>query len=163
MFDKDKANEHLNKFLKIYKIKVIRWSASSSGYANPVLKEVKIPKPTDVDMFCVCMHEIKHIIDGKWGRLYQREYACEKFAIEQAESLGFNCQIYKERARRYVIMAIAKGHCRKPFDFSKLEPEIYDFCKIDFSEWENKKVFVSGWGVAVKKNEPLIIEFKNKS
>lgn len=163
MFDIEKATKHLNGLLIHYKIKVIKWSASSCGRANFLKKEIKIPKPTDVDRFCVCMHEIKHIIDGGGGKLYQREYACEMFAIEQAELLGFNCEIYKERARRYVIMAIAKGHCRRCFDFSKLESKISKFCNIDFSEWENKKVFVSGWGGDVKKNKPLIIKFDDRN
>ena len=158
-FNTDIAETHLKKLLKQYKIKVIKWSVSSCGRANWVNNTVKIPHPTDLDRFCVCMHEIKHIIDGGSGKLYQREYACEKFAIEQAELLGFNeIETYRERARRYIIMAIAKGHCRG-LNLKNIEPEIKAFCYIDFSEWEGKKVFVSGWGDDTYKGIPMTITF----
>lgn len=156
MFNKEKAEQHLNKLLKQYKIKVVKWSAGSNGRAWWTKKEVKIPHPTNIDRFCVCMHEIKHIIDGKWGNLYQREFACEMFAIEQAAELGFDASEYRERARRYIIMNIAKGYCRK-LNLSKLEPSIKEFCNIDFSEWEGKKVYVSGWGSDTYKGKPLQI------
>lgn len=147
MFDQKKAENHLKSLLRRYKIKVKQWSVGSNGRAWPDAQLVKIPKPTDVDRFCVGMHEIKHIIDGIEKKLYQREYACEMFAIEQAESLGFDCADYKERARRYIIMNIAKGHCRR-LDLSKIEPEIREFCQVDFGKWVGRKVFVSGWGNA---------------
>lgn len=159
-FNTDIAENHLKKLLKQYKIKVVKWSVASCGRANWVNKTVKIPRPTDLDRFCVGMHEIKHIIDGYSGKLYQREYACEKFAIEQAELLGFDeIETYGERARRYIIMAIAKGHCRG-LNLNKIEPEIKRFCNIDFSEWEGKKVFVDGWGSDTYKGIPLTITFE---
>jgi len=160
MFNKEKAEQHLSKLLKQYKIKVIKWSVSSCGKAWFNRKEVKIPKPTNIDRFCVCMHEIKHIIDGYKGKLYQREFACEMFAIEQANELGFDTTQYRERARRYIIMNIAKGYCRK-LNLAKLETEVIEFCGIDFSEWEGKKVFVSGWGADAYKGKPLEIKIEN--
>ncbi len=161
-FDKTIAEAHLNKMLKQYNIKVVKWSVSSCGRAYPSFKQVKIPEPIDVGRFCVAMHEIKHVIDGIWGKLYQREFACEMFAIEQAESLGFDATMYKERARRYVIMNIAKGHARK-LDLSKIEHNISEFCNIDFSKWKHKKVFVTGWGsAAVYQGRPLNIELNEK-
>ena len=144
-FDSVKAEKHLKMMLKQYRIKVRKWSVTASGRAYFTVNEVKIPKPTDIERFCVGMHEIKHCIDGHWGKLYQSEYACEMFAIEQAELLGFDITEYKERARRYVIMCISKGYCRK-LNLTTLDEHIKDFCNIDFSLWTNKKVFVSGWG-----------------
>lgn len=155
-FDEEKANNHLKKLLRQYKIKVTKWSIGSCGRAWPSIKKIKIPKPTDIDRFCVCMHEIKHVIDGISGKLYQREYFCEKFAIEQAELLNFDCTQYKERARRYVIMCIAKGYCRK-LNLLKIDPEIKEFCAINFKEWKDKKVFIRGWGSGVRRGEPLEI------
>jgi len=161
-FDVNIAEQHLNKLLKQYKIKVIKWSKSSCGYAYYDTKEIKIPKPIDIDRFCVAMHEIKHIIDGKFGKLFEREFACEIFAINEAIKLGFNPSQYKERARRYVIMNIAKGYCRK-LDLNKISQEIKDFCNIDFELWKNKKVFVSNWGSkAIYNNVPLNIIYENK-
>lgn len=157
MFDKEKAEQHLKKMLRHYKIKVVKWSVSSCGRAYISAKEVKIPRPTDIDRFGVCMHEIKHIIDGIWGKLYQREFACEKFAIEQGQALGFDMSLYAERARRYIIMNIAKGYCRK-LNLANIEPEIRNFCNIDFSEWNGHKVFVSGWGMETYEGKPIHIE-----
>ena len=157
MFDQEKAEQHLKKLLRQYKIKVVKWSVGSNGRAWFIRKEIKIPQPTNTDRFCIGMHEIKHIIDGHWGKLYEREFACETFAIEQAVQLGFDVSEYRERARRYIIMNIAKGYCRK-LNLSKIDPKIKDFCNIDFAEWEGKKVFVSGWGNAVRKGEPLQIQ-----
>jgi hypothetical protein len=157
-FDKDIAEKHLKRLLKQYKIEVVKWSRTSCGRAYWNDKQVKIPHPTDLDRFCVGIHEIKHVIDGYFGKLYQREYACEKFAIQQAELLGFDdIETYQERARRYIIMTIAKGHCRG-LNLDNIEPEIKRFCNIDFSEWKGKKVFVSGWGDATYKGVPLNIE-----
>lgn len=158
MFDKERAIQHLNKLLNHYNIKVVKWSTGSNGRAWFAKREVKIPYPTNIDRFCVCMHEIKHIIDGKWGNLYQREYACEMFALEQAKLLGFDANMYRERARRYIIMNIAKGYCRK-LKLSKLEPEIKEFCNINFDDWVGKKVYVSGWGSDSYKGKPLDIQF----
>lgn len=155
MFDQQIAEKHINSLLKNYKIKVVKRSKSSCGRANSSTHEVIIPHPTDVDRFCVCLHEIKHIIDGTKGKLYQREYACEKYAIEEAEKLGFDTSMYRERARRYVILCISKAHCRH-LNLKEIPQEIKDFCNIDFSTWESRNVFVSNWG-SKSYTEPLQI------
>lgn len=153
-FDKTLAENHLKSLLKNYKIKVHAWSATPCGWAKINSKSIKIPHPTNVERFCVGMHEIAHIINGKSGKLYEREYACEMFAIKQAELLSFDVSQYRERARRYVIMCIAKGYCRK-LKLSSISKEIKNFCKIDFSAWGNKKVFVQNCGDTKK---PLLIK-----
>jgi len=158
MFNQEKAEQHLKMMLKRYKIKVIKWSKGSCGRAYIGRKEIKIPKPTNTDRFCVCMHEIKHIIDGFWGKKYQMEYSCDMFAIEQAEELGFDAIEYRERARRYVIMNISKGYVRR-LNLNNIDNAIREFCNIDFSEWEGKKVFVSGWGRCVRDGKLLSIQF----
>jgi len=159
MFNKEIAEKHLQKLLKQYKITVVKWSASSCGRAWVSIKEVKIPHATTIDRFCVAMHELGHVIKGASKskmKLYQSEFIAEMFAIEQAELLGFDCTDYKERARRYIIMNIAKGYCRK-LNLSTIEQEVKDFCKIDFNEWAGKKVFVRGWGGDTYKDKPLEI------
>ena len=161
MFNKEKAEQHLQQMLKQYKIKVIKWSVGSVGRACVSKKEVKIPHATNIDRFCVAMHELGHVIKDaskKKMKLYQSEFIAEMFAIEQAELLGFDCTDYKERARRYMIMNIAKGYCRK-LNLGTIEQEVKDFCKIDFKGWEGKKVFVSGWGHDTYKGKPLQITY----
>lgn len=161
MFNKEKAEQHLQQLLKRYKIKVVKWSATSCGRAWVSKKEVKIPHATNIDRFCVAMHELGHVIKDASKRkmkLYQSEFIAEKFAFEQCELLGFDCSDYRERARRYMIMNIAKGYCRK-LNLGTIEQEVKDFCKIDFKEWEGKKVFVSGWGHDTYKGIPLQITY----
>lgn len=163
MFDKELAEQHLQKLLAQHRIKVRKWSASSCGRAWVSKKEVKIPHPTNIDRFCLAMHELGHVIKDaskKKMKLYQSEFIAEMFAIEQAELLGFDCSDYKERARRYVIMNIAKGYCRK-LNLGTIEQEVKDFCQIDFKEWEGKKVFVTGWGNDTYRGNPLTITFTN--
>jgi hypothetical protein len=89
MYDQKIAEKHLNKLLRRYKIHVYQWSKSSCGRAYYNQKRIKIPHPTDVDRFCVCMHEIKHIIDGAGKFSFEDEYNADKFAIEQLRELGF--------------------------------------------------------------------------
>ena len=157
MFDREKAEKHLKQLLKKYNIKVRKYRVSASGRAYPSISEVEIPKPTDVERFCVCMHEIKHVIDGFWGKLYQREYFCEMFAITEAKKLGFDVTDYTERARRYVIVNVAKGYCRG-LNLKNIEKDVVDFCKVDFSQWHCKNVFVR----RNKTNKPMEIVFKDK-
>ncbi len=161
-FDKEIAKAHLDKLLKHYKIKVVSWSKSSVGWAIVNKKEVKIPEPTDIDRFCVAMHELGHVIKSACKadmKLYKSEFIAESFAFEQAALFNWDITDYKERARRYVIMCVAKGHCRK-LNLDIIEQDVLDFCAIDFESWKGKKVFVSGWGKDTYKYEPLTISFE---
>jgi hypothetical protein len=144
-FDRNIAEQHLKMLLKQYKIKVVKWCKSACGRAWVDKKEIAIPKPTDIINFCVAMHEIGHVIDGCHPmKLYRSEYKAEMFAMGQSKLLGFDCSKYEKRAKGYVIMCVAKGHCRK-LNLKNIEQDVRDFCGIDFNEWEGKKVFVSGW------------------
>lgn len=147
-FNTDTAKKHLNKLLRQYRIRVAKWSKGANGraWSNHT---VKIPSPTDVERFCVCMHEIKHVIDGFSGKLYQREYACEIYAIEQAQLLGFDTSEYEVRAKGYVTMCISKGFCRG-LNLDSIEPHIKEWCGVDFDQWKGKRVFVSGWSTNLK-------------
>ena len=78
----------MQKMLKQYKIKVIKYRTTSSGRASWEKKEIQIPKPTNADKFGVCMHEIKHIIDGNVGKRFEQEFACDMFAREQMIELN---------------------------------------------------------------------------
>lgn len=159
-YNKKIAEAHLTSLIKKYNIEVKEWRKTSSGSACLSSRSIAIPKPVDIDSFCVALHECGHVIKNTSKRkmpLYKSEFIAEKFAIEQAELLGFNACSYKERARRYIIMNISVSHFRNQVDVLKIPKEIREFCKIDFSTWKDKKVFVRGWGIDTYKNKSLEI------
>ena len=151
----------VDQLLKDHKIKVKKWSSSSCGRAYFQTREVKIPKPTNEDRFCICLHEIGHILHGEIGKRYEQEYTCEMFAINTAKQYGFDVTGYQERARRHIIICIAKAHCRG-LNVDNIAPEIKLFCNVDFDTWKGKKVYVSNWGTDVYKGKQLEISIKDK-
>lgn len=152
-YKKDVGMKQLQRLLKQHKVTVIAWSVTSCGYAHFKSRKVKIPTPTDIDRFCVCLHEIKHCIDGKLATRFIEEYECEKFAIETAAEFGYDVEEYTERSRRHIIVGIAKAHNRG-YDVKKLPQEIKDFCQpCDFTAWAGNKVFASGWGTKQIRNK----------
>lgn len=140
-FNETVAKNYINYLLNHYKIKVVSWSKSSCGRAYINRKEVKIPAPTDIDRFCVALHEIGHIVLGRSNRVYRTEYEAEKFALEHASYFYFDTREYTERARWYIVMNVSKGYCRR-LNLDTIEQDVIDFCRIDFNEWKGKKVFV---------------------
>ena len=139
---------YVNNLLRFHNIKVRQWSVQSCGRAYINRKEVKIPKPTNADRFGVCIHEIKHIIDGNIKPSYYAEYRCEQFALMHMRMINLpehEITMYKNRARGYVISKIAKAHARK-LNLDKISKEVIEFCNMDFSNWKGKNVFVSNWG-----------------
>lgn len=141
-FNKELAEKHLKKLLRTYKIKVVKWSSSSCGKAYWSKQEVKIPRPTNIDRFCVCMHEIKHIIDGKTGLRFEMEFNCDKYALEQAQELKFDTCGWIKRMKWHSLSRIAMAHNRG-LKTEKINDEIREFFStIDFSSWNNKKIFV---------------------
>lgn len=112
--------EHVDKMLKYYGIKVVTWRTTSSGLAYTTLpKRVEIPKPTNVDRFLVCMHEIKHIIDIHDAKLkhkrYIEEFRCDQYAYLQGKMLGlpeFELNKWLNRTRMHTLVQLAKAHNR---------------------------------------------------
>lgn len=143
MYDQKIAEKHLNKLLRHYKIHVYQWSKSSCGRANYKQKKIKIPHPTNPDRFCVCMHEIKHVIDGAGKFIFEDEYKADKFALEQLRELGFEGEkAWISRMKWHVLYKIAMAHNRK-LDHKNINKEIRDFfSEVDFSYWIGKKIFV---------------------
>jgi len=144
MYDQKIAEKHLKKLLKHYKIHVYQWSKSSCGKAYYKQKRIKIPHPTDVDRFAVCMHEIKHVIDGCGKFSFEDEFKADKFALEQIRELGFEGEKeWLSRMRWHVLSRIAMAHNRR-LDHKNISDEIKEFFKdVDFSYWVGKKIFVS--------------------
>jgi len=147
--------EILDYELKLNQITVRKWSAGSCGVAYGGSKrEVKIPKPIDGDTLGVCFHEIGHIVnghcDGGWKEnipVWKQEYEAEQYAIgklKQYEIPENEIKAFEERARRHVVMIIAKAFCRK-LKLERVPLEVKTWCGVDFTEWEGKKVFVDNW------------------
>lgn len=145
MFNQQKAEQHLDALLKQHGIKVEKWMTTSCGRANWNDRTIKIPKPTNTDRFCVCMHEIKHIIDGDKGLRFVQEFACDKYAMEQARMLGFDgTDKWIRRMNWHALSRIAMAHNRG-LAHSKIPGEIRSwFQMVDFSLWIGRKVWV-GW------------------
>lgn len=142
MFDKVKAQNHLSKLLKQYKIKVIGYSTTSCGYARWRSREIKIPRPTNTDRFCVCMHEIKHIIDGDKGKRFEQEFDCDMYALLQAKMMAFGIKEWEKRMRWHSLSRIAMAHNRG-YDISNLRSDIKSFFKeVNWSKWRGSRVFV---------------------
>lgn len=145
MFNKKLAEKHLNGLLRHYGIRVTGWSTTSSGRANWMKKEIKIPKPTNADRFGVAMHEVKHIIDGDKGKRFEQEFACDMYAREQMIFIGCGeAEIAKwdKRTNWHSLSRIAMA-VNRGLSTSKIGPEIREwFHFVDFEQWSGKKVFI---------------------
>lgn len=148
MFNKEIAEQHLNKLLKQYKIKVVKWSTTSSGCAWVKKKEIKIPKPTNPDRFGVCCHEVKHIIDGdivngKKAKRFEQEFACDMFAREQMVLIDTGgIAEWDNRTNWHCLSRIAMA-VNRGLNINKIGKEIREwFYDVDFEKWVGKKIFV---------------------
>lgn len=151
-FNTIEAENHLNKLLKFYNIRVKAWSKSSCGYASQTGREIKIPKPTNIDRFCVALHEVGHIRNGFKGLNYIQEYNAEQYAINEAKKFGVDVSEYEDRAKWYVIYNICRGFRRK-LKVENIPKEIKNWCGIDFDIWEEKrKAGLKPWVLMLEKN-----------
>lgn len=161
MFNQEIAQQYIDNLIAQHKIKVVQYSVSSCGWANWNTREIKIPHPTNVDRFCVGIHEIKHIIDGNKGNRFQQEFDCDMFALQHAELLGMDTTLWKRRMRWHSLSRIAMAMNRKMLA-SKIPVYIKEyFSDIDFNTWEGKKIFVGSdkkWEkITVRMNGKLIL------
>lgn len=143
MFTKEAANKYITDLLKKHKIKVIAYSTTSCGYAIKKQRAIKIPKPTNVDRFGVCLHEVKHILDGNKGKRYEQEFACDLYALNIMKELDYPTTEWELRMRWHSLSRIAMS-VNRGLNIDKIPAEIRDFFKeVDFTTWVGKKVFVS--------------------
>ncbi len=144
MFDKKFAEQYITKLLKKHKITVYAWSKTSCGRAKIKEKKIKIPKPTNVDRFAVCLHEIFHIIGRKGSASFQKEFFCDMYARAILVELGYDTTAWDIRTKWHALSRIAMAHNRG-LNHEKINPEIREFFKeVDFNTWKGNKVFV-GW------------------
>jgi hypothetical protein len=145
-FDEKQATDIMNKYLKQYKIQVIKWSSSSCGYAYTKRNKegyyrIKVPKPTDSDRFGVVMHEIYHCIDSGFTKpSYLAEFKCDKFALDNLKEMNLDTTIWEKRMKWHILsrvaMATNRGHKNINKDVENFYPDV------DFKSWYGKKVFV---------------------
>jgi hypothetical protein len=144
-FNQEKAEERVNSLIKQYKIKVIARSKGSSGYAHFDKNEMKIPYPTNVDRFAVCLHEIHHIIagetqNGKKLKRYEQEFYADMYARNILEEFNYNTTEWDRRTQWQILSRVAMATNR---GCKEVNQEVANyFYYIDFSKWFGKKVFV---------------------
>jgi len=143
VFDKLAAEKHLKTLLKCYKIKVVKYRTTSSGRANCKKKEIQIPHPTNADRFAVCMHEVKHILDGNVGKRFEQEFACDLFARKQMVLLKMGgIEEWDRRMAWHCLSRIAMA-VNRGLKISSIPNSIKKWFKeINFKDWEENKVFV---------------------
>lgn len=142
LFDKTFAAEYINKLLKKHRIKVVSWSTASCGWAMVKERRIKIPKPTNIDRFAVCLHEVFHVIGRKGSKSFEKEFYCDMYAKGILLELGYDVEEWDKRTKWHVLSRIAMAHNRG-LNHAKINPEIRGFfAEIDFNAWVGKKVFV---------------------
>lgn len=142
MFNKQTAEQYINRLLKKHKIEVAVWSATSCGWASKKTRKIKIPKPTNIDRFAVCLHEIFHIIGRKGSKSFEKEFYCDMYARGILVELGWDTEAWDKRTKWHILSRIAMAHNRG-LNHASINAEIRAFFpEIDFTKWVNMKVFV---------------------
>jgi len=141
-FNKAEVEQHINKMLKKHNIEVYGWSSTSSGRAKVKSRKVKIPKPTNIDRFAVCLHEIFHVISKKGSKSFEKEFYCDMYALDTLKQMNLPVDRWIIRMRWHVLSRIAMAHNRG-LNHANINQEIrLFFSEIDFAKWIGKKVYV---------------------
>tara|TARA_Y100001937_G_scaffold126354_1_gene195421 strand:- start:1414 stop:2043 length:630 start_codon:yes stop_codon:yes gene_type:complete len=144
-YDEKEGTKILNWYIKKYRIKVIEWSKSSCGYAyfdrdKQGFHRMKVPKPTNSDRFGVCMHEIKHILDGDIGMRYLQEFRCDKFALDKLNEMNLDTTQWEKRMKWHVLSRVAMATNRGHKDVLEEVQNFYP--NVDFTKWYGNKTYV---------------------
>ncbi len=137
-FEIDWARDYVNNQLKFYNIEVIGWNKGDCGIAFIQTRQVRIPDPTTINRFLICLHEVAHIARAslhKSMKVYEYEYDCEMYAIEQGLRLGLDIEDYEHRARGYVTHCFCKAFNRN-LNLDKVNHEIIDWLGVDIEQWD---------------------------
>ena len=139
----------LDEWLKTENIRVIRWSSSSSGSAYQEDKHIRIPKPTNLDRFYICMHEVGHIIHYKKSDpIWMAEWRADKFAMSIFDEYLFDKSRVIIRTQRHMLMVIAKA-ANRGFSLDKLPDDLLEFLEYDFDVWK----------IAQSKNQSIYVDY----
>lgn len=142
-YDKKIGRNYVNRLVRSHGITVTKYSVTSSGVAWRNTRMIKIPKPTNLDRFGVCLHEIYHVIGKKLGTLkFEQEFYCDKYALDIMIKFGLNTDAWIKRMKWHVLSRMAMAHNRG-LNHSKIKPEIKEFFSdIDFNKWIGNSVWV---------------------
>jgi hypothetical protein len=140
-YNRIEAQSFLDKLYNENKIKIKAISKTSCGRAYWGTREIKVPIPTNEDRFGVCLHEVKHIIDGNKGKRYEQEFRCDVYALDGLKKFGYETTGWKKRMRWHVLSRVAMATNRGLKIVSKDIKEFYP--DVDFNKWIGKRVFVS--------------------
>jgi hypothetical protein len=150
-FDVEWARNFIKKELNFHSIEVIGWNKADCGIAFIETRQVRIPDPTTINRFLICLHEICHISRQsihKSMKVYEYEYDCEMYAIRVGLGLGLDIQDYEHRAKGYVTYCFCKAFNRN-LRLDKANIEIIDWLGVDVDEWDKwDRAYVvakSGW------------------
>lgn len=145
-FDRDLAAQYMYQLIKQHRISIIAWNNESRGKAWCNARQIRIPKPLDIDRWGVCLHEIKHIIDGHIRPRYLAEFKCDKYALDIIQAFGYKSAEWEYRMNRHVLEEMAFAHNAGKLDKDKIPMEIILFYpEVDFRSWDGSKVTVY-WG-----------------
>lgn len=145
--DVKKMTQIVDALLKEHGLTVRKHSVGANGRAFSD-KSLIIPYPTNVEKFCVCLHEIgHHAARAMSGAVWKKEYKAEQYALTIAKQHGFDVSDYEVRAKRYVLLNIAKGLARN-LNLDKVDAVVKEFVssEVNIEEWKGKKVLFYEWG-----------------
>ena len=142
-FNKVTANDYINDLCKKHKIKIqAKRSVSSCGRAWRKTKIIKIPHPTSIDRFAVCLHEVYHIIGKKESKAFIEEFNADLYALNIITELGYDTADWIKRMKWHSLSRLAMAHNRS-LNHANIPQEIKEFfAEVDFSKWLGKKVYV---------------------
>ena len=150
-FNRNDAHQIVDDLMREHNIKLLRWSSSSCGVAYINEREIKIPKPNNLDRFAVCLHEIAHILIGNKRPRCLEEYLCDQYAINQISWLGWDVDIVVARSNYHLLSRVAMGTNR---GLKNVPQEIqYLFPYIDFDKWIGIKMWVGVTGKPFSRND----------
>lgn len=142
-YNRLEAEEYMWMLIKKYKIRIRGWNNSPRGTAWCHDNSIRIPKPSNLENWAVCLHEIKHIIQGNVRPQYVSEFNCEQFAIQTMLIFEYDTLQYQRRSNWYIMWHIAKAHNKGKLDLTKMPQEIRNhFSEVDFESWDRNQIKV---------------------
>jgi hypothetical protein len=137
-FNPDWATRYVNEQLALHNIEVISWSKGDCGIAYIQTRQIKIPQPTTINRFLICLHEICHITrqsQHKTMKVYEYEWDCEMWAMQQAMNLRLDIEDYEHRARGWIMHCLCKAYNRG-LNLDRANQEILDWLGVDINKWK---------------------------
>ncbi|MBH21761.1 MAG: hypothetical protein CML98_08335 [Rhodobiaceae bacterium] len=140
-FNRKDAHQIIESLMNEHNIKLKKWSVTSCGRAYFKQREIKIPRPNNLDRFFVCLHEIKHIIDQRIKPSCLAEFRCDKYALDFCNDLGWKSEMVKARMDWHSLSRLAMATNRGLKEIPLSIQIFYSY--LDLNKWVGRKVYVS--------------------